>query len=94
MLFLLVRRLKSTGKLRRVRANVAKLTFTLDCWSINEVALNGSNYMSPEAAAALSPAGVKQAIYGSKMTLVTEMLTLTTQWGLKGVLCIMYYRLT
>lgn len=50
--------------------------------------------MSPETAASLSPQGVKQAIYGSKMTLVTEMLTLTTQWGLKGVLCLMYHRLT
>ena len=50
--------------------------------------------MSSETAASLSPQGVQQAIYGSRMTLVTELLTLTTQWGLKGVLCLMYYRLT
>jgi hypothetical protein len=50
--------------------------------------------MSDEAAARLSPQGVQQAIYGSKMTLVTEILTLTTLWGLKGVLCLMYHRLT
>jgi hypothetical protein len=73
---------------------LSKVTFTLDCWSINEVALNGSNFMSDEDAARLSPQGVQQAIYGSKMTLVTEMLTLTTLWGLKGVLCLMYHRLT
>jgi hypothetical protein len=73
---------------------LSQITFTLDCWSINEVALNGSNYMSPETAASLSPQGVQQAIYGSKMTLATEVLTLTTQWGLKGVLCLMYHRLT
>ena len=71
-----------------------QLIFTLDFWAINEVARNGSNYMSPEAAANLSPEGVQQAIYGSKMTLVMEILTLTTTWGLKGCLCLMYNRLT
>ena len=50
--------------------------------------------MSPEAAAKLSPKGVRQAIYGSKLTLVTEMLTLTTTWALKGCLCLMFHRLT
>jgi hypothetical protein len=79
---------------RKSELTLSKVTFTLDCWSINEVALNGSSYMSPEAAASLSPQGVQQAIYGSKMTLVLEVLTLTTQWGLKGVLCLMYHRLT
>jgi hypothetical protein len=79
---------------RKSELTLPKVTFTLDCWSINEVALNGSSYMSPEAAASLSPQGVQQAIYGSKMTLVLEVLTLTTQWGLKGVLCLMYHRLT
>jgi hypothetical protein len=94
MLFLLVCRAKTPSKVLQVKTKLSKVTYTLDCWSINEVARNGSNYMSPEAAANLSPQGVQQAIYGSKMTLVTEMLTLTTQWGLKGVLCLMYHRLT
>lgn len=50
--------------------------------------------MSDAAAASLTPEGVRRAIYGSKMTLVTEMFTLTTIWGLKGCLCMMYHRLT
>jgi len=58
------------------------------------VAVNGSNYMSPQEAASLSPAGVKQAVYGSKMTLVVEMLTLATLWLTKGCLCLMFYRMT
>ena len=61
--------------------------------SVNEVAKNGSNYMTPEAAAALSPEGVEMAIYGSKMTLVLEMFTLTCIWTIKGCLLILYYRL-
>jgi len=93
MLFLLVSN-RDKFVCRTYILTCLKVTFTLDCWSINEVAINGSNYMSPEAAASLSPQGVQQAIYGSKMTLVTEMLTLTTQWGLKGCLCLMYHRLT
>jgi hypothetical protein len=94
MLLLLVRYEKRPLQSRKSELKESKVTFTLDCWSINEVARNGSNFMSPETAASLSPQGVQQAIYGSKMTLVTEMLTLTTQWGLKGVLCLMYHRLT
>jgi hypothetical protein len=50
--------------------------------------------MSPEAAAALSPEGVQQAIWGSKMTLALEMFTLATEWIAKWCLVILYYRLT
>lgn len=63
-------------------------------WSINEVATNGSNYMSAEAAAALDEEGVKRAIWGSKMTLATEVFTLTIIWGVKACLCMLYLQLT
>ncbi|ORY60269.1 uncharacterized protein BCR38DRAFT_375428 [Pseudomassariella vexata] len=72
----------------------ASVTFTAVIVAINEVARNGSNYMSPEAAAALTIEQVAQAIYGSKMTLVLEICTLTTLWSIKGCLLILYYRLT
>jgi len=69
-------------------------TYTADMWAINQVAVNGSNYMSPETAAALTPEGVQQAIWGSKMTLALEMFTLATEWIAKWCLVILYYRLT
>ena len=69
-------------------------TFTVEVASINETAINGSNYMPPEAAAALTPEGVQQAVYGSIMTLVLELCTLTTTWTIKLCLLIFYARLT
>lgn len=62
--------------------------------SVNEVAKNGSNYMSPEEAAALTPDEVAKVIYGSKMTLALEMFTLATVWLVKACLLFLYYRLT
>ncbi|KAK3367669.1 hypothetical protein B0H63DRAFT_489606 [Podospora didyma] len=69
-------------------------TYTIDMFAINEVAKNGSNFISPEAAAALTPKEVDMAIYGSKMVLVLEIFSLTTIWFVKLSLLIMYYRLT
>jgi len=61
---------------------------------LNEVAKNGSNYLSPEEAASLTPEGVAMAIYGSKMALVNEMCALSTIWLVKICLLILYHRLT
>ncbi|KAG5927440.1 hypothetical protein E4U42_002275 [Claviceps africana] len=72
----------------------ALTNFTGVVISIIEVAKNGSNYMSPEAAAALTPQGVHDAIYGSIMTFVLEIFTLTATWTIKGCLLILYSRLT
>lgn len=58
------------------------------------MAKNGSNYMALEAAAALSPAGVQRAVYGSFMTFVLEILTLTATWTVKACLLMLYARLT
>ncbi len=69
-------------------------TFTVEMFAINEVAQNGSNFMSPEEAAALTPDKVQMAIYGSKMCLVLEMFALATIWMVKGCLLMLYYRLT
>jgi hypothetical protein len=62
--------------------------------SINEVAKNGSNYMTPEDAAALTPEGVQRAVYGSIMTFVLEIFTITGTWTVKACLLILYARLT
>ncbi|KAG6191054.1 hypothetical protein E4U36_001082 [Claviceps purpurea] len=72
----------------------ALVNFTGVVISINEVAKNGSNYMSPEAAAALTPEGVHNAIYGSVMTFVLEIFTITGTWTIKACLLILYARLT
>lgn len=56
--------------------------------------MNGSNYMSPEVAASLSPEEVEMAVYGSKMTLVLELFTLTCVWSAKACLLFLYHRLT
>lgn len=62
--------------------------------SINEVAKNGSNYMPPEEALALTPEGVHKAVYGSTMTFVLEIFTITATWTVKACLLILYARLT
>ncbi|KJZ77686.1 hypothetical protein HIM_02863 [Hirsutella minnesotensis 3608] len=72
----------------------ALVNFTGVVVSINEVAKNGSNYMPAEEAAALTPAGVHKAVYGSIMTFVLEIFTLTGTWTVKACLLILYGRLT
>ncbi|POR37901.1 Uncharacterized protein TPAR_01901 [Tolypocladium paradoxum] len=72
----------------------ALVNFTGVVVSINEVAKNGSNYMPPEEAAALTPEGVHGAVYGSIMTFVLEIFTITATWTVKACLLILYGRLT
>lgn len=72
----------------------AQVCFTGVIFSVNETAKNGSNYMSPEEAASLTPKEVDMAIYGSKMTLVLELCQLTCLWSAKACLVILYYRLS
>lgn len=62
--------------------------------SVNKTAQNGSNYMSPEEAASLTPEEVSMAVYGSIMTLVLELFQLTAIWSVKGCLILLYYRLS
>ncbi|RCI15996.1 hypothetical protein L249_1743 [Ophiocordyceps polyrhachis-furcata BCC 54312] len=92
------RRIK-LGKWRELKIDdylmvFALINFTGVAVSINEVAKNGSNYMKPEEAAALSPEGVQMAIHGSIMTFVLEIFTLTATWTVKACLLMLYARLT
>ncbi|KAK5652655.1 hypothetical protein OQA88_10249 [Cercophora sp. LCS_1] len=73
---------------------VAAGTFTTDMFCLNEVAKNGSNYIEPEVAAALTPEQVDMAIYGSKMAFINEICALSTIWLVKICLLILYHRLT
>lgn len=50
--------------------------------------------MEPEVAASLSPSGVAQAVFGSKMTFVLEIFTMTATWTVKACLLLLYARLT
>jgi len=72
----------------------AGINFTVVIVTVNEVAVNGSNYMSLEAALALDAAGKAAAVYGSKMTMVLEVCTLNVLWTIKACLLFLYYRLT
>lgn len=72
----------------------ASANFTGVMVSVNAVAVNGSNYMDPEVAAALTPEEKEHAVYGSIMTFVLEIFTLTCIWTVKACLLILYYRLT
>lgn len=95
---LLSRRIK-LGKWRDLMVDdylmvFALVNFTGVVVSINEVAKNGSNYMPPEEALALTPEGVHKAVYGSTMTFVLEIFTITATWTVKACLLILYARLT
>ncbi|KAF2489806.1 UbiD family decarboxylase, partial [Lophium mytilinum] len=70
------------------------ITYTGDVISVNQVMQNGSNYLPPGVAESLSPQGVKNAIWGSKMTLALEEFQLSTTWLVKACLLFMYNRLT
>lgn len=69
-------------------------TFTGDVISVNQVAINGSNYLPPGKAEKLSPDEIKAAVWGSKMTVALEEFQLTTTWLVKACLLILYSRLT
>lgn len=74
--------------------DTTKATFTGVVVTTQEVANNGSNYMPPGSAEKLTPDEVKNAIYGSKMTLVLEEFTIISLWLVKACMLIFYGRLT
>ncbi|QUC21614.1 uncharacterized protein UV8b_05857 [Ustilaginoidea virens] len=95
---LVSRRLK-LGKWRNLTMDDYLMLFALANFtgvvvSINQVAKDGSSYMSPEDAASLTPEGVQQAVYGSILTFALEIFTVTATWTIKACLLILYARLT
>jgi hypothetical protein len=77
-----------------IHVAVPQANFTGCIVSVNIVAVNGSSYMDPEVAAALTPEEHDEAVYGSKFTLILEMFELTCEWTVKFCLLFIYYRLT
>ncbi|PLN85040.1 hypothetical protein BDW42DRAFT_191123 [Aspergillus taichungensis] len=73
---------------------VVVITFTGVMVCVNQVSINGSNYMSPEIAATLTPESRRSAVWGSKMTFALEHFTLSSLWLVKGCLLLVYNRLT
>lgn len=70
------------------------ISFTGVMVCVNQVSINGSNYMSPEIAAKLTPESRRSAVWGSKMTFALEHFTLSSLWLVKGCLLLVYNRLT
>jgi hypothetical protein len=60
--------------------------------TVNQVAANNSNYLPPGAFAKMTPAEVKNAVYGSKMVFAMETCMVATTWLCKAcVLFILHY---
>ncbi|CAG9951492.1 unnamed protein product [Clonostachys rosea f. rosea IK726] len=94
----MVSRRMKLGKWRNLMIDDYLMLFALgNCTvvvvSINEVAKKGSNYLSPKDAVVLTPDGIQKAVYGSKMTFVLEICTITCIWTVKACLLILYSRL-
>jgi len=65
------------------------------CVSFNEMATGaGSNLMTPEEEAALTPDIIAQRVRGSKWVFVSEHAMLLTIWSMKGAMLILYTRVT
>ena len=71
-----------------------QVNFTGVVISINEVAHNGSSYLPDDVAKNLKPEGHRAAVYGSIMTFVLEIFTITALWTVKACLLLLYARLT
>jgi hypothetical protein len=69
--------------------------FVLLCVGLNQtVAGEGTNFMSDEEVAALTPETTKLRVIGAKWVFVTEQALMATTWSMKGCMLIVYARLT
>ena len=69
--------------------------YTLLAVSINKmIAGGGSNYMTPEEEASLTPQTIKDREEGSKWVFVSEQAMVLTIWSLKLCMLFIYGRLT
>ena len=73
----------------------ATFWYTLLAVSINKmIAGGGSNYMTAEEEASLTPQTIKDRIEGSKWVFVSEQAMICTIWSLKLCMLFIYSRLT
>ena len=68
--------------------------YTLLCVAFNQI-LNGagSNLMTPEEIAALTPSIREQRVLGSKWVFVSEHAMLLTIWSMKAAMLVLYARI-
>ncbi|KIX05163.1 uncharacterized protein Z518_06035 [Rhinocladiella mackenziei CBS 650.93] len=101
-LFILLRLI---GKLRRVGIKRLELDdafiffgllwYTILCVSFNQIATGvGSNLMTPEEEAALTPTLKASRVTGSKWVFVSEHAMLLTIWSMKAAMLVLYARVT
>lgn len=73
----------------------ATVWYTLLVVSINKIIFGGgSNLMTPEEEAALTPETIRERIIGSKWVFVSEQAMILTIWSLKLCMLFIYRRLT
>ncbi|MCJ1343443.1 hypothetical protein MMC31_001636 [Peltigera leucophlebia] len=69
--------------------------YTVLVISVNKIIFGGgSNFMTPEEKAALTPETTKERIVGSKWVIVSEQAMILTIWSLKLCMLCIYRRLT
>ena len=68
--------------------------YTIVIVGINLTAVNLNAYLPPEFLAHITPEQIQNAIYGCKWTFATEVTKLTTVWGCKACLLVLYNHMT
>ena len=69
--------------------------YTILCVSFNQIATGaGSNLMTPEEEAALTPQSTADRVRGSKWVFVSEHAMLLTIWSMKAAMLVLYARVT
>jgi hypothetical protein len=69
--------------------------YTLLCVALNQIAAGGgSNLITDEELAALTPEGLADRIKGSKWVFVSEHSMMLTVWSMKACMLILYASLT
>lgn len=69
--------------------------YTILCVAFNEMLEGaGSNLMTDEEVAALTPELISQRIDGSKWVFVSEHAMLLTIWSMKAAMLVLYMRVT
>lgn len=69
--------------------------YTILCIAFNKVASGGgSNFMTPEEEAALTPEIIKERISGSKWVVVSEHSMLIAIWSMKACMLHLYASIT
>ena len=69
--------------------------YTLLCIAFNKIVTGGgSNFMTAEQQAALTPKTIAERVTGSKWVFVSEHAMILTVWSMKVCMLVLYSRLT